>query len=81
MPAVYGAYDLAPDLKFGLAVTVPFGLKSQYDGNGVGRYQAIKSDLEIININLNIAYRISEWLSIGGGAGNPTSKCRPHQCD
>jgi len=67
VPAVYGAYDVSPDLKFGLAVAVPFGLKSQYNSNWVGRYQAIKSDLEIININPNIAYRISEWLSVGGG--------------
>src|SRR6266446_4424293 len=67
VPAVYGAYDGSPDVKFGLAITAPFGLKSQYNSNWIGRYQAIKSDLEIININPNIAYRLTEWLSIGGG--------------
>jgi len=67
VPAVYGVYDVSPDLKFGLAITAPFGLKLQYDSDWVGRYQAIKSDLEIININPNIAYRVTDWLSIGGG--------------
>jgi long-chain fatty acid transport protein len=67
VPSVYGFYDASPDLKLGLAVTAPFGLKSQYDSDWVGRYQAIKSDLKIININPNLAYRVSDWLSFGGG--------------
>jgi long-chain fatty acid transport protein len=67
VPAVYGFYDASPDLKFGLAVTAPFGLQTQYDDDWVGRYQAIKSDIETININPNFAYRISDWLSVGGG--------------
>ena len=67
VPAAYGAYDASPDVKFGLAVTAPFGLSSQYDSGWVGRYQAIKSDLEIINVNPNIAYRVTDWFSIGGG--------------
>jgi long-chain fatty acid transport protein len=67
VPAAYGVYDASPDLKFGLAVTSPFGLGSQYDSGWVGRYQAIKSDLEVVNINPNIAYRVTDWLSIGGG--------------
>jgi long-chain fatty acid transport protein len=67
IPALYGIYDASPDLKFGLAVTTPFGLMLQYNSDWVGRYQAIKSDLEIININPNIAYRITDWLSVGAG--------------
>jgi long-chain fatty acid transport protein len=67
VPAVYGVFDASPDVKFGLALTAPFGLKSQYRSDWVGRYQAIKSDLETININPNIAYRVTDWLSIGGG--------------
>jgi long-chain fatty acid transport protein len=67
VPAAYGFYDASPDLKLGLAITAPFGLTTQYDIGWVGRYQAIKSDIETININPNIAYRVLEWLSIGGG--------------
>ena len=67
VPAAYGVYDAAPDVKLGLALTVPFGLKTQYDSDWVGRYQAIKSDLEVVNVNPNIAYRITDWLSVGAG--------------
>jgi long-chain fatty acid transport protein len=67
VPAAYGFYDAGPDLKFGLAVTAPFGLETQYDSDWVGRYQAIKSDIETININPNLAYRLTDWLSLGGG--------------
>jgi long-chain fatty acid transport protein len=87
VPAAYGFYDASSDLKLGLAVTAPFGLKGQYRSDWVGRYQAIKSDIEIININPNIAYRISDWLSVGGGpaiqyadAELPTPSIRRRLC-
>ena len=67
VPAAYGLYDVSADLKLGLAITAPFGLKTQYDSGWVGRYQAIMSDIETININPNIAYRVFDWLSVGGG--------------
>ena len=65
--AAYGFYDASPDVKFGLAITAPFGLKTQYDSGWVGRYNAVKSDLEVININPNIAFRLTDWLSVGAG--------------
>jgi len=48
-------------------LTAPFGLQTQYQSDWVGRYQAIRSDIATININPNIAYRVSDWLSVGGG--------------
>ena len=67
VPAAYGLYDASPDLKLGLALTAPFGLQTQYQSDWVGRYQAIRSDIATININPNVAYRVSDWLSVGGG--------------
>jgi long-chain fatty acid transport protein len=67
LPAAYGLYDASPDLKFGLALTAPFGLQTQYEREWVGRYQAIRSAIATININPNVAYRVSDRLSIGGG--------------
>src|SRR5205085_1836429 len=40
IPAAYGLYDASPELKFGLAVTAPFGLVTKYASDWVGRYQA-----------------------------------------
>ncbi len=67
VPAGYLLYDYAPDLKFGLAVTSPFGLTTEYDSDWVGRYQGIRSELQTISVNPNIAYRVNDWLSVGGG--------------
>jgi len=67
VPAAYGIYDASDDLRFGLALTSPFGLATQYEPGWVGRYQAVKSRLNVVNINPNVAYQLADWLSIGGG--------------
>ena len=72
-------YDASPDLKFGLALTAPFGLQTQYDSDWIGRYQAIRSDIATININPNVAYRVSDWLSVGGGPAIQTRRRRVYQ--
>ncbi len=56
-----------PNLKFGAAVEAPFGLRTSYPNNFVGRYQALTSAIEDFQINLDAAYRISPQFSIGGG--------------
>jgi len=45
VPNVYFAMDLAPDWKVGVGLSVPFGLKTDYDPAGMGRFQASKSDI------------------------------------
>lgn len=67
VPALYYAMDVRPDVKFGIGLQVPFGLKTEYDSNWVGRYQAIKSELRTANINPTLAYKLNDKLSIGAG--------------
>jgi len=54
-------------LWFGLTVNTPFGLKTKYDDDWVGRYSAIKSKLLTVNINPAFAFRFNERASIGAG--------------
>jgi long-chain fatty acid transport protein len=54
-------------LWFGLTVNAPFGLKTKYDDDWVGRYSAIKSDLKTVNINPAVAFRFNERASLGAG--------------
>jgi len=56
-----------PALKVGVAVEAPFGLRTSYPNDFVGRYQALTSAIEDFQINLDAAYRISPQFSIGGG--------------
>ena len=51
----------------GLGVNAPFGLKTEYDSNWVGRYQGIKSELTSINVNPAVSYKLTDTLSLGAG--------------
>ena len=48
-----------------LSITSPFGLATQYDeeGNFIGRY-----DIQGIQINPSLAYKVNDWLSVSVGA-------------
>jgi long-chain fatty acid transport protein len=52
---------------FGVSVNGPFGLKTKYDDDWVGRYNAIESDLTTININPSLAYKVNQHVSVGAG--------------
>ena len=67
IPNIYYAADLGKDLRYGLSITSPFGLVTEYDDDWIGRYHAIKSELVIVDINAGIAYQVKDNISIGGG--------------
>jgi long-chain fatty acid transport protein len=67
IPNLYGVTDLGQDLKGGIAVTTPFGLPVKYPSNWDGRYLAIEASAISVDINPNLAYRINDKLSVGGG--------------
>lgn len=67
IPALYGLWKVNPDLAVGVAVNIPYGLKTDYDDAWIGRYHALKSDLETISLQPAIAYRVTPRLSLGAG--------------
>lgn len=67
IPDFYAVFDLANNLRFGLAVTAPFGNTTNYKSDFVGRYQGIKQEALSADINPNIAWRITDKVSIGAG--------------
>jgi len=64
-PTLYGMWTVNPDLKLGLAVNVPFGLTTNYDSGWMGRYQALKSHLETLDIAPSVAYKLDPKWSAG----------------
>lgn len=74
--AVYAMWDARPDFKVGVAVTAPFGLRSDYEEDWVGRFHALESSITNINFSPNVAYRVNDHLSIGGGAQVAYTKVR-----
>jgi long-chain fatty acid transport protein len=67
VPNMYLSMPLTPALTFGLGVTVPFGLTTEYDDGWIGRYQALKSSIETININPALAWKVTPQFSVGAG--------------
>lgn len=55
------------NLKYGLSITAPFGLATEYDSNWAGRYQGIRSELTTVDINPALAYRVNNQLALGAG--------------
>jgi len=67
VPNFYYSWQVNPKVFVGLGVNVPFGLKTEYDSNWVGRFHAITSELKTLNINPSVALKVSETLSVGAG--------------
>ncbi len=67
VPNLYYATDLSPVLKAGIGINSPFGLKTKYPSDWMGRYHAIDSELKSLNINPSLAWKVREGLSLGGG--------------
>jgi long-chain fatty acid transport protein len=67
VPNMYFKMDLSEQVKFGVGVSAPFGLTTEYDKNWIGRFQGIKSELKTVNINPAVAFKVNDQLSIGAG--------------
>ena len=67
VPNLYYVHPISDRLQFGLAVNGPFGSKTEYDEDWVGRYQATSTDMKTVNINPSLSWKVNDKLSVGGG--------------
>lgn len=67
VPNAFFAMDINDRMRFGLGITAPFAVSTNYGRNWVGRYSAVESELKTIDINPGIAYRVTDQLSLGFG--------------
>lgn len=74
IPALYFATDVVPGLRFGIGLQSAFGLKTEYDNGWVGRYQALKSELQTFNLNPTLSYAVNDKLSLGIGVSAQYAK-------
>ncbi len=63
----YYVYNLARDWKLGVALTPLMGLAADYSDSWAGRYLVEKESLITLSLNPVVSYRVTDWLSIGGG--------------
>lgn len=67
VPNAYAVIPLTEKIWTGFGTSAPFGLGSEYDDDFFGRYDATKTELKTINFTTAMAYKATEWLSVGLG--------------
>ncbi|MCW5892022.1 MAG: outer membrane protein transport protein [bacterium] len=67
VPSLYVSHQLLDRLWIGLGVDAPFGLRTAWEPEWVGRYNAVVSDLKSVNVNPSLAVRVLDRLSLGAG--------------
>lgn len=68
IPNAYATWEVLPNqLWLGLGINAPFGLKTEYDDDWVGRFHGTSSEVMSVNINPSIAWKVNETVSLGFG--------------
>ncbi|OQY18708.1 MAG: hypothetical protein B6I36_06340 [Desulfobacteraceae bacterium 4572_35.1] len=67
VPNLYYTNKLNDKLSIGLGLNAPFGLATDYGKSWVGRYYAVESVVETININPVVAYKVTDQLTLSAG--------------
>ncbi len=65
---LYLSYALSQDWRLGISMTSPYGGMLNYNDGWVGRFVVQTETFYTINLNPSIAYRITDWVSVGVGA-------------
>lgn len=67
VPNAYFAMEVNPQTRIGLGINAPFGLQTEYNALWMGRFQAIKSKIQTVNLNPSVSYQVNDTVSLGAG--------------
>jgi long-chain fatty acid transport protein len=67
LPNLYVTNALNDHWVIGLGLGSPFGLKTEYENDWIGRFQSTTFDIKTYNLNPSLAYKISDRVSLGFG--------------
>lgn len=67
IPHGYISHQLNDSMWVGLAMTVPFGMGTEYDDNWDWGNRGISAEVLTFDFNPNVAWKVSDKLSIGAG--------------
>lgn len=68
IPHGYIVHQINDKAWFGLAMTVPFGMGTEYDNDWAGNEHGISATILTFDLNPNFAFKLSEKFSVGFGA-------------
>ena len=67
VPNLYGSLKLTDRLYAGIGISVPFGLKTEYDNPWMGGAQSLLFELKTVNVNPSVAFKVNDKVSLGFG--------------
>jgi len=67
IPNGYYAQRINDRLSVGVGFGAPFGLKTEYTDDWIGRFQSTMFDIKTMNVNPSVAYRVNDKVSVGAG--------------
>lgn len=68
IPHGYFVHQINDKVWFGLGMTVPFGMGTEYDDDWAGNDHGISATILTFDLNPNFAFKLSEKFSVGFGA-------------
>lgn len=68
VPNFFYTTDVTENMRFGLGVTVPFGMNTSYNEDWAENTSGISSRILTIDVNPNFAWKLNEKWSFGAGA-------------
>lgn len=76
IPAGYITHQLNDQVWLGLGLTVPYGMGTDFDRNWEGADRGNKSTILTFDMNPNVAWKINEKFSVGGGISLQYAKAK-----
>ncbi len=76
IPAGYITHQLTDDVWLGLGLTVPFGMGTDYGKGWEGAERGYTSTILTFDINPNVAWKVNDFLSVGGGISLQYAKAK-----
>lgn len=67
VPNMYLVHQIKDDMWFGLGITVPFGMATEYDNNWAAADKGMNAEVKVFDINPNVAFKLTDTLSFGAG--------------
>jgi long-chain fatty acid transport protein len=67
VPALAAVFPLGEGVVVGASVSAPFGLKTEYEPTWMGRYDALTSDVKVVDLTVSVAYAVTDRFSFGAG--------------
>ncbi|MEL6220001.1 MAG: outer membrane protein transport protein [Pseudomonadota bacterium] len=67
VPSSYLILPLSQDVRLGFALNAPYGQSTEYGRAFTGRYEALKSELLVLDASVALSWKLSNNFAIGGG--------------